>query len=290
LEIGVTKIYVAVDGPRGVEDEGKVQSVRALVSTYSKDVVVATRFGGSNLGCRTWVSSSINWFFNAEAFGIIVEEDILLDARFYEWCLDVGSRFENDAGIMHVNAFYPSGSSLPERNAHLTKFATSWGWATWRDAWSKYDDSMSGFLKRGLIGRLTYLKAKIGAGWPAAIHYFFALHMTAQGKLSSWAYRWNLTIWDQDGVALSPGINLSENIGVGQDASHTGNEESLLAFKISEDAKISSDSILALDRLVDRLIFRSVGKTHSFSRSLRMFVSVLVPNGVFFAIRRRFRR
>lgn len=284
--IGVGRIYVAADGAKTAADVSKVDAVRNYVKSLPPGIIYNTRFASVNHGCREWVSSSINWFFESEDFGIIVEEDILIDSRFYEWCRHQRDAYVFDERVMHINAFYPTSKHLSERPAHFTKFASSWGWATWRRAWRSYDDDMSTLLSRGLISRLFYLKAKSGASWIETIHYFLALQMAVQGKLSSWAYRWNLTVWDMGGVALSPGMNLSENVGVGEDATHTSKSLNILSYPVAPPDAVIPDVIAPLDREVDRQIFRSAIRARNLVKLVRMLISTIVPNRLFFAVRR----
>lgn len=289
LESGVTKLYFAVDGPRTAEEKIKVDAVKRVIDAVPKEVFCQLRSSPRNKGCRAWVSSSISWFFDHEEFGMIVEEDILLDPRFPSWCAAQNSLLASNERIMHLNAFYPESPNLPARTPHLTRYATSWGWATWRRAWRRYDDSMHAFLARSLVKRFFFLKRRMGVGWLTTIHYFLALHMTAQGKLSSWAYRWNLSIWSVEGLAVSPGTNLSENIGVGGDASHTSHETHLLQYVPrtgSFDPQLAPEPVSAA---VDNKVFAAVSRSGNLARTFRMLGSVLAPHWVFARVRRVFR-
>jgi hypothetical protein len=42
-----------------------------------------------------------------------------------------------------------------------------------------------------------------------------------QGKIDTWDYQWLYTIWKNDGICINPGVNLVENIGFGESATHT---------------------------------------------------------------------
>ena len=74
------KLYLAADGARpGIEGEGeKVKAVRDyIVSNTDWKCEVKTLFREENLGCKYAVSGAINWFFENEEQGMILEDDCL---------------------------------------------------------------------------------------------------------------------------------------------------------------------------------------------------------------------
>ena len=83
---------------------------------------------------------------------------------------------------------------------------------------------MHGLFQMFFWDRVRYLRASIGCGWRVAIHCALAIQMARQEKISSCVYRWSLTTWRNNGLAISPGINLSQHIGVGEGATHTSHE------------------------------------------------------------------
>lgn len=285
---GIRTVFVAMDGPRSPKEAVECNLAREVISEFSCDFEIRTRFATSNHGCREWVSSSITWFFSLVEFGIVVEEDILLDSRFIEWCKEARHARAMDGRIMHLNSFFPSTTTSARNVTHLTKYPTSWGWATWRDAWSRYEDDLSALHALPFHRRVRLLEAAIGCGWLVALHYTLALQMAHQGKLSSWAYRWAFSIWSNNGVALSPGINLSHNIGFGPNATHTSHE-GLDRFPIAPANSSISSEILPVSPERDAFIFSEVARSRSVARTLRMAASVMLPNHVFFWIRKRVR-
>lgn len=286
---GVDRIYVAVDGPRGEGDVAANLAVRDMLNVLSSGADIRTRYADRNYGCRAWVSSSISWFFSQEEFGVVVEEDILLDGRFFPWCESLRDRYAADPRIMHINAFTPLVPSSGCADASLTRYATSWGWASWRRSWQKYDDAMAQFFADGLRRQYQFLREKVGLDRRSSLYYIFALRMTHQEKLSSWAYRWNYSVWKSDGFAVSPNINLSHNMGVGEGAQHTAKEYHLQAITVApEDEQLVSE-IQARNPARDQAIFRSALKTDSLFRLCRMAISCLVPSRWFFSVRRLFR-
>lgn len=287
-DAGVRRVFVSVDAPRDEQEIVDSKRLKEVLLEFSGMLELTSRFAESNQGCRRWVASSISWFFEQVEFGVIVEEDVLVDKRFFDWCMEMRARFDGSGDVMHLNAFVPQCDASALRQSRRTKYVTSWGWATWRGAWVQYDAEMGDLFEHSFLSRVRYLKVKIGCGWRVALHYALALQMARQEKLSSWAYRWALTIWRNDGVAISPGINLSRNIGVGIGATHTSHEDLDRYLVAAPRIPVSLD-VAALDAEGDRRYFSAIAGSKSITKTLRMGVSVLVPNGVFFWLRRKFR-
>ncbi|MGC8567609.1 MAG: hypothetical protein ACP5M8_08220, partial [Caldisphaera sp.] len=75
------KLYIAQDGPRPhVSDEKeKILKVREyILSNIDWDCEVKTLFREENLGINKAIPGAIDWFFENEEQGIILEEDIYM--------------------------------------------------------------------------------------------------------------------------------------------------------------------------------------------------------------------
>lgn len=283
------KLYFAVDGARNPAEALLVNKTLSVIKNLSWPWGVDCRIASENYGCRAWVSSSISWFFQSEEFGVVLEEDVVVDKRFFEWCQGLRHARAQNPKIMHINAFSADDKFSDASAPRLSRYCTSWGWATWRDAWENYDDEMKGLFEMNEFDRLIFLKDRIGCGWRVALYYYFALKMAKQDKVSSWAYRWNYTVWKMNGFSVSPGINLSRNLGVEKGASHTSKEVHLSDFVFADATADLSFDIGEWRQDKDFFTFGAIMRSNSLYRLIRMFVSSLVPNRLFFYIRSLFR-
>lgn len=80
------RLYVAADGAREEKkgEEQKVKAVREyILNNIDWNCEVKTLFRDKNLGCKYAVSGSINWFFENEEMGIILEDDCLPSQSFF---------------------------------------------------------------------------------------------------------------------------------------------------------------------------------------------------------------
>ena len=139
------RLYVAADGARKEKDGEleRVAMVREIATTVDWPCEVKTLFQDKNLGCKNAVSSAISWFFEHEEQGIILEDDCLPSADFFDFCENNLEKYRSDTRIMMI-----AGTNyLPSENLRVPFFFSEhfiiWGWATWRRAWQLYDLEMS---------------------------------------------------------------------------------------------------------------------------------------------------
>lgn len=86
------KLYIASDGPRAnvFGEDLKVKEVRDFIeSNIDWECEVKTLFRDKNLGCKLAVSGAIDWFFENEERGIILEDDCLPNQSFFQFCRSV---------------------------------------------------------------------------------------------------------------------------------------------------------------------------------------------------------
>ena len=79
------RLYVAADGPR-TDHEGEREQceiVREIATALNWPCDLKTLFRDDNLGCKIGVSEGINWFFENEEEGIILEDDVLPLPSFF---------------------------------------------------------------------------------------------------------------------------------------------------------------------------------------------------------------
>jgi len=222
------RLYVAADGPRS-DRLGEAEKVK-LVRDYVMDHVdweceVKTLFREQNLGCRVAVSSAIDWFFENEEMGIILEDDCLPDPTFFAFCEQLLYYYRDDKRIMVVSGDnFQFGRNRTEYSYYFSRYNHCWGWATWRRAWKYFDFGMRLWV---IIRDGDWLKNIFQS--PSTRKYWTKIFQSCyDNKVNSWAYRWAFACWIQNGLTIIPNVNLVSNIGFGEDATHTRSNKSPL--------------------------------------------------------------
>ncbi len=220
------KLLVVADGPRPdhPDDPEKCAAVRAIIDTVDWDCEVLKNYSETNLGCKTRVSSGLDWVFEEVAEAIILEDDCLPDLTFFPFCEELLDRYRDDKRIMVISGDnFQFGRKRTEYSYYFSIYNHCWGWATWRRAWQYYDVEMKlwGEIKNG-----NWLYDILQDYW-AVKYWSQQFEKTYQLKINSWAYRWTLSCWLQSGLTILPNTNLVSNIGFDLESTHTRNKSSL---------------------------------------------------------------
>jgi len=92
------KLYIAADGPReNIEsDTDKCNKTRAIINEIDWNCEVKTLFRQHNLGVVKGVVSAIDWFFENEELGIILEDDCYADITFFDYAQNLLEKYKKE--------------------------------------------------------------------------------------------------------------------------------------------------------------------------------------------------
>jgi hypothetical protein len=213
------QLFIAADGPRiGVEgDQDKCKSVREIIKQIDWDCEIKTLFRDNNLGCKKAVSGAITWFFENVEEGIILEDDCLPSQSFFKYCEDLLEKYRDDKRIMLISGFNIQNIWNPSRYDYFfSNLGGIWGWATWKRAWLLYDINMN---KLSYFANNRYFEYLLGGdvGEKRKKQMFNVV----KNKMDTWDYQWGFSRHLNSGMACVPSKNLIQNIGFGDNATHT---------------------------------------------------------------------
>ncbi len=216
-------IYVACDGPiqNNPEEFDKVLKTRMAIDreidwNYKS---LKKLLSEKNKGCKEGVVSALNWFFENEEEGIIIEDDCLPHPDFFEFAKIMLNKYRNDKRIWCI-----SGNNLQnnqkrgDASYYFSYYPLVWGWATWKRCWDKYDVEMKSwpaFKKKKLLNNYFDSKRE-GKYWEKRFDKMYYLNQP-----DTWDYQWLFCCIKNNGLGIIPNKNLIENIGFGVDATHT---------------------------------------------------------------------
>lgn len=222
------RLYVVGDGPREgfSDDKEKIANVYEIVSKIDWPCKVKKKFRTKNLGCKKSVSEAINWFFEHEEKGIILEDDCLPNLNFFTFCEDLLDRYSADERISTITGNnFQNYKWRGKASYYFSKFNHCWGWATWRRAWNYYQGDIKFWPKwchseEWSIFMFDKVERKY---WQKIFDRVYA------GEIDSWAYPWTASVWYKGGLTITPNTNLVSNIGFGDGATHNKSNKSKLS-------------------------------------------------------------
>ena len=257
-----TTVYFAVDGPRdGIDGERqRVIATQNLIKAVSWPSKIETRFLSSNAGCKIAVSSAIDWFFENEEYGIILEDDCIPTFEFISFATRMLIKYANDEHVMHIsaNSFFIREPNY-EFNHYFSKLPGVWGWATWKRAWDKFEFNSTRVGTRTAAELITnYYQNRAISNW--FIRYY---RESLSPNATTWSPHWTYTIIRNNGLSVMPTVNLVRNIGFTADSTHAYSK-SFMAFNdfifggfpdLPDPREIVSNNFL------DKLRFQVIRKT-----------------------------
>lgn len=211
------RIYIASDGPRTHvvgEQELVAKTRESVLKSIDWDCEVKTLFRENNIGCGPGPATAISWLFKHEAKGIILEDDCIPQPEFFEYCDHLLDKYEDNPRVWLI-----SGRSAHRRDRFFqnsdyifSTFPETWGWATWKRTWDKFDITMSdwpGFYQLGGYRNVQFSKL-------AAFYLNTQYKMLyKRGDLMShvWDYQFSFNMNANGGLGIIPSKNLIENVG-----------------------------------------------------------------------------
>jgi len=221
-----SRLYVAADGPRP-DRAGEAESVartRKIATAVDWPCKLQTLFREDNLGCKAAVSGAITWFFEKEERGIILEDDCLPSQSFFHFCSELLDFYNDETRVLHINGTNPLNSAQAISNTYFfSRFESVWGWATWRRAWAKYDGELRSWPQLRRDHYLNEILPKHSAN-----AYSNIFDRAYRNEIDSWGYPWAYAKMI-NGYTVVPSVNLIENIGFGEDATHTKDANNSIA-------------------------------------------------------------
>ena len=222
------KLYISADGPRPNrnDDAENSQKVKDIVAKVDWDCEVKTLYHTKNLGCRVAPETALGWFFENETEGIILEDDIIPNAGFFEFIETMLERYRDDETIFSVN-----GCSLgfqSEEDAYgITRYFNMWGWATWRrsyetvqQTWPKYNPEIG--VENDPVMKTNMHLPVISNGNASWRNYWQGLFNDVFYKRidTVWDYQWTYTVLKTGKFCIRPSDNYVINVGSGEMATH----------------------------------------------------------------------
>lgn len=250
------RLYVAADGPRASRpgEAALCAATRQVVEKVDWPCEVFTLFRQDNLGCKMAVSQAIDWFFQAEERGIVLEDDCLPDPTFFAYCEELLERYADDPRVMCISGdnFLPDAERRRlEVSYYFSAFTHIWGWASWRRAWQGYDVQMRDWTE---AGGQAMLKRVFPNNAPLRRIWMNTFRRVVKGEIGTWDYQWTYHCWAAGGLTCLPSKNLISNIGFDERATHTADSGNHMAQLKTAPLSwpLKHPAQVARDRVTDR--------------------------------------
>lgn len=253
------RLYISQNFPSS-DNAGEIKKwndVRAIIENIDWDCHVNKLYREHYLDAKTSISTAINWFFQQEEEGIILEDDCLPHPTFFRFCEELLEKYRDDERIAIISGDnFQFGRKRTEYSYYFSRYTHIWGWASWRRAWKNYDVNISSWPE---IRDGVWLYDLLGD--QKSVRYWEKIFEDVyNGKIDTWDFQWTFSCWIQNALTILPKVNLVSNIGFVKDAVHTKKKSRLgdmetrpMTFPISHPSYILRDSLA--DSITEKMQF-----------------------------------
>lgn len=267
---GVQKIYVSIDGAVDSKvEELQFQLMQELeVLSDSLDVNIVIWRSSINRGSAGAVISALDRFFEIEACGFVLEDDLTTHPDFFNFCKQALLECREDERVWIVGGTQIFESQVSEFDFVWTHYPMIWGWATWAHKWKE--------IRRALLA--PSLAKNNDTSWNTWSYWKLGKQRALRGHVDAWDLPLAGSMLVLQKLCLLPPKNLVSNLGVDSAATHTNQDEWPLSLTTSALNRIHTSNLLVqemspadYDLLLEKNLFK-IGKFRLF----KLIVATLV--------------
>jgi len=224
-----SRLYIAADGARETK-AGEAEKVRVvrdfILQNIDWECDVKTFFREQNYGCKIAIIEAIDWFFDNEEMGIILEDDCLPNQSFFWFCEELLEKYSENTSISAISGTNINGISNTEFDYFYSLMGGNWGWATWRSSWNNFHSDITSFLS---YENLAIIESNLNNK-----RLFSAVKSIYKNNIGSmendvWDFQWLFIRLLNNKLTVVPKRNLISNIGFIADSTHTSDTGSPLS-------------------------------------------------------------
>lgn len=212
------RLFVIADAPREhvPSDEERCKAVRRIIDEIDWCKDLRRIYADRNMGCRNRLASGISEVFDLAPEAIFLEDDCLPHPSFFRFCDELLDRHRENERVMSISGANFQYGWPVAHSYYGSRFAHVWGWASWRRAWRRYDVELTEWPRLRDDPSLLDLDA------PGYREYWTRIFdLLHGGGIDTWDFQWTFAHMRHRGIAITPALNLVENIGFAAGATHT---------------------------------------------------------------------
>jgi hypothetical protein len=210
-------LIVCADGPKKPEHANSVARARAIVREAKGFKSVSFIEQEENLGLAPSIIAGVTKVCESHGRVIVLEDDLVVSPGFLSYMNRALDRYANDDKVMQISGYmFPVARSEELPPTFFLKLSSTWGWATWRRAWSFFESDVEILIDR--MKNVSAYEFDINGSYP----YMATLIDQQRGLLNVWGIRWYASMFLRQGLCLHPAQSLVRNIGMDGSGEHCG--------------------------------------------------------------------
>ena len=209
---GIRELFISIDGPANLTIARLQEDmIREIRSNSYPDLKITIRQNDTNLGVAKGVLTAIDWFFQHNQAGLILEDDIAISKNIFPYLNWALNELPNLPNCLFVGSFVVNKFRSESNTPFLCQYPMIWGWATNRQNWKTMREMIT--APKNFIRDL-FLNKELQ-------FWYVGARRAQMGTIDTWdlplAYEFKL----REYTCILPGKSLITNIGFDEVAVHT---------------------------------------------------------------------
>ena len=266
-----SELFIFADGPKvnaTEEQKEKIRQVREYIHTISgfKSVTICEK--ETNCGLANSVVYGVTKVIDQRGKVIVLEDDIVTHRFFLRFMNEALDFYEQDKRIYMIGGFNLD-FKFPRtylNDVFIVHRSCSWGWATWKNRWMTADWTVSDYSS------FAKDKTQIDRFCRGGNDMFPMLQNQMNGKLDSWAIRWDYCMYKHDAYCLWPKYSMVKNIGFDGSGIHCGENDYIenSYFSCQTSYKIKLVRNISANTKLEKLFKDLCSSNHGTSLTVRI--------------------
>ncbi len=245
--------FVFIDGPRNDKDAILIKEVERIALAETPNV----KSYSTNKGLGTSIITGISEILRTYNKVIVIEDDLRLMPGFLTFMNEALNAYKHDTRILSVCG-YSLKIKCPNdyhSSVYLGDRASSWGWATWANRWSKVDWNVSDWKT------FSSDKTRIHDFNRRGSDMFSMLSDYMHGHNHSWAIRFCYHQYKYNLYSIHPIKSLVDNEGFGKQATNCKQKYNRFKIELTQYIALKSEEVNILSP--NKKIIRQLHRYHS---------------------------
>jgi len=207
-----SELYIFVDGPKTINENGindKIKDVVEIVKSEKRFKSLNIEISQENKGLANSIIYGVTKILQIHETIIVLEDDIVPMRGFLNYMNQSLDMYRNTENVGCIHAWnYPIKTKRFQFDTFFLKGTDCWGWATWKGKWKMFEFNASKLyeiiVKKNLVFEFNRRNT---------INYLEMLQNQIDGKIDSWAIRWDASMLINNQLCLHPIKPIVINIG-----------------------------------------------------------------------------
>ncbi len=161
-----------------------------------------------NIGLVNNILDGLSTIFKEYSAAIVLEDDLEFSEDFLEFMNEGLNFYKKDKNVGSVSGYSFGYEKLKLKDQLIaTNRHSSWGWGTWKDRWENIDWEIKDFenIRNNKIIQQEFNKA--------GNDFFNMLRKNQEGRIQSWAIKWNYHNFKLNRFCIVPRLSKVNNTG-----------------------------------------------------------------------------